>query len=209
MKSLLAGIVRSPGNEDHHRNSWLGDHTEGAGYAFGVRNNLLQDTELLILITSRQRARMPQRRRPARSMRAAGRARRPRGCRWAPYVPLAPQARASTELATANDRGGTTAESMTAACRGRYLAARARQPISGQQPPVQPPPEQPNQENPPHDLRHRPVFLESTDRLFARNVAKERAEYVSSSGSGSRTPQWVDRCGAPPLRRWRSVYSAG
>jgi general secretion pathway protein D len=114
----------------------------GIGYAFGVHNNTLQDTELLILITPR-RVRIP--RRESRSL-------------YAGRGELSGRSSVGTNVAPAppGPNPPPTGEPPAAAPPPEPVAQPApvaqptpEQPAPQQQPPVQPPPEQPNQESPP------------------------------------------------------------
>ncbi|MGB7467164.1 MAG: hypothetical protein WBW14_30045, partial [Candidatus Acidiferrum sp.] len=105
----------------------------GAGYAFGVRDNTLQDTELLILITPR-RVRVPKR--ESHTIYAGRGELGGRGSIGA-NVPLAPQAEPQPSLPNEEPQSVPVPQPVP------------EQPVPEQQPPVQPQPEQPDQENPP------------------------------------------------------------
>jgi len=110
----------------------------GAGYAFGVRNNTLQDTELLILITPR-RVRVPKR--ESHTIYAGRGELGGRGSIGA-NVPLAPQAEPQPNVPNEEPQSVPVPQPVPE-------QPVPEQPVPEQQPPVQPPPEQPNQENPP------------------------------------------------------------
>jgi type II secretory pathway component GspD/PulD (secretin) len=111
----------------------------GVGYAFGVRNNTLQDTELLILITPRT-VRVPK-----RELRTIYAGRGELGGRAAIGVPLAPRQEPQPEPQPTLPPTEEPAPQPVPAPQPA-----PEQPAPEQQPPVQEPqPEQPNQENPP------------------------------------------------------------
>jgi general secretion pathway protein D len=110
----------------------------GAGYAFGVRNNTLQDTELLILITPR-RVRVPKR--ESHTIYAGRGELGGRGSIGA-NVPLAPQAEPQPNVPNEEPQSVPVPQPVPE-------QPVPEQPVPEQQPPVQPQPEQPNQENPP------------------------------------------------------------
>ncbi len=110
----------------------------GVGYAFGVRNNTLQDTELLILITPRT-VRVPK-----RELHTIYAGRGEPGGRAAIGVPLAPRQEPQPEPQPTLPPTEEPTPQPTPAPQP------APEPVPEQQPPVQEPqPEQPNQENPP------------------------------------------------------------
>jgi len=116
----------------------------GVGYAFGVRNNTLEDTELLILITPR-RVRVAKR--ESHTIYAGRGELGGRGSVGA-NVPLAPQPEPQPNLPPAEEPAPQPAPAPP------QPAPAPPQPVPEQpapeQPPVQQPqPEQPNQENPP------------------------------------------------------------
>jgi general secretion pathway protein D len=108
----------------------------GAGYAFGVRNNTLQDTELLILITPR-RVRVPKR--ESHTIYAGRGELGGRGSIGA-NVPLAPQPEPQLNVPPTEEPAPQPVPAPQPL---------PEQPGPEQQPPGQPQPEQPNQENPP------------------------------------------------------------
>jgi hypothetical protein len=108
----------------------------GVGYAFGVRNNTLQDTELLILITPRT-VRVPKR--ESRTI-YAGRGELGGRASIGANVPLAPQPEPQPNLPPNEEPAPQPVP---------VPQPVPEQPVPEQQPLVQPPPEQPNQENPP------------------------------------------------------------
>jgi general secretion pathway protein D len=113
----------------------------GVGYAFGVRNNTLQDTELLILITPRT-VRVPKR--ESRTI-YAGRGELGGRASIGANVPLAPQPEPQPNLPP-NEEPAPQPVPVPQPVPEQPVP---EQPVPEQQPPVQPPPEQPNQENPP------------------------------------------------------------
>lgn len=114
----------------------------GIGYAFGVRNNTLQDTELLILITPR-RVRVP--RRESRTI-YAGRGELSGRGSVGTNVPLAPPEPQPNPPPTGEPPAAAPPPVTQPA---PVVQPTPQQPAPEQQPPVQPPPEQPNQESPP------------------------------------------------------------
>ncbi len=119
----------------------------GVGYAFGVRNNSLQDTELLILITPR-RVRMP--RRDTRTIYAGRGELSGRGAAAGGAPP--PQQEPQPNLPPPGTGGEQPAEPTQPPPTTQPAPVpqpAPEQPSPEQQPPAQPPPEQPNQENPP------------------------------------------------------------
>jgi type II secretory pathway component GspD/PulD (secretin) len=110
----------------------------GVGYAFGVRNNTLQDTELLILITPR-RIRLP--RRESRTVYAGRGELGGRGFVGA-NAPSAPQPEPQPSPPPTEEPSAAPPQPVPAP------QPTPEEPAPGQPPPVQAPPEQPNQENP-------------------------------------------------------------
>jgi type II secretory pathway component GspD/PulD (secretin) len=116
----------------------------GVGYAFGVRNNSLQNTELLILITPR-RVRMPKR--ESRTIYAGRGELSGRGAATGGAPPAQPEPQPNLPPP---GTGETPAEPTQQPPATQPVPQPVpEQPAPEQQPPAQPPPEQPNQENPP------------------------------------------------------------
>jgi type II secretory pathway component GspD/PulD (secretin) len=111
----------------------------GVGYAFGVRNNTLQDTELLILITPR-RIRLP--RRESRTIYAGRGELSGRGFVGA-NVPSTAQPEPQPSPPATEEPSAAPPQPVP------VPQPTPEEPAPGQPPPVQPPPEPPNQENPP------------------------------------------------------------